>query len=241
MEAADFEKTKELIAKGYLKEAFQLVGEKMESLDIPLADEVVLLHGQFNRLEQQNRLNLGDTTIELNKVVYGFLSVLDKINEDLALFSREDPERLDVKKAIIKSESRLLHQIHQELFAEFKVANQQLIRYLDNEQAFETKPFLVKNSIGSLLSLKEKMDQLRSISAEDNYEDPALISRAKEKIAYLQNQMNLSEIDQQTQQTAHLIKAFGQSKWSERLPFVIFVIVGILLIVCLTVLLLRMN
>lgn len=84
MHAKDIQKTKKLIARGYLKEAFLLVTDKMDELDAPIKNEILLLQSQFSNLEKMKRLNLVDGTIELNRIVYGFLGVLDELSSDSA-------------------------------------------------------------------------------------------------------------------------------------------------------------
>lgn len=73
------EKIRQLIGNNQIQEAFLLT--KNIDLTRDFLDDLILLENQFNHWEHSSRINIGATDARRNRITYGFLATLSKIEE----------------------------------------------------------------------------------------------------------------------------------------------------------------
>ncbi len=230
MHAEDIRKSKKLIANGSVREAFEFVINRMQELNAPLPDEILLLHSQFNSLRKKQSLNLTDGQVELNNITYGFLQVLNQLQSDqFHGVTPEQPVQLQQKPSLI-NKAQHLYIYHQELITQFKLVHQQISRLLEANPS-GSKDSDLANSLEDLLTLKDWIDQLKHLVQRKAAEggDPDVISQAQAKINYVEEQMTLSEIPLQIVQIKNLIKLVNRSSWTERIPLIVMIAIILIL------------
>lgn len=229
LDRMDVSPIKNLVAAGYVKQAFQELDRIKAELSSESQNEFLLLQSQFSAVEKHKTLNLEDGSARLNRIIYGFIGLLSEIE------TRTKEERLtrlpdaDIGSIVILSEARLLYQFHKPVFSIFQAADRQISAHLDANRHDPSDIQMVRYSLDELLALKDQIDRLQELVEveKEGHGDPHLIKMAADKISYLQNEMTLAEAAQQSVQLRKLMNRFKRNAWAERLP--LFLIGAVLL------------
>ncbi|MCB9267643.1 MAG: hypothetical protein H6558_21680 [Lewinellaceae bacterium] len=216
---------KTLIARGRLKEAFELGAKHPEIFGEAYLNEFLLLQNQFQRIEKERRLNLQEGTVELNKVIHGFLELLSEVSPK----NGSQPSQ-NLPALLALNEAKLLYEFNRPFFQAFRGAEKQIETSLKTESFPSDFPATLRKSLDQLAWLKEKMDgvSLLSQTHESNFGDPELTARARRLLDYIQNEMKLPEINGQLRQLAELEKEFQRYGQRQHLP--VYVVMGILVL-----------
>ena len=217
----DIPSIKHLIAQGELKEAFTVGEANPQLFGKTYLDELLLLKSQFQRLEKEQRLNLRDGTVELNRVIHGYLELLSEAQAE------KTGKPIPNASAILAiNEAKLLYQFNQPFFQHFRGVARQIEEVFKREALPPDFPQTIRDSLSQLTKLKEQMARIATISKSHsaNYSSPELIASAEQHIAHIQESMRIPEIPSQYQQLNALEKAFKQSGHRRQLPIYLIVI-----------------
>ena len=223
----DIPSIKHLIAQGELKEAFTVGEANPQLFGKTYLDELLLLKSQFQRLEKEQRLNLRDGTVELNRVIHGYLELLSEAQAE------KTGKPIPNASAILAiNEAKLLYQFNQPFFQHFRGVARQIEEVFKREALPPDFPQTIRDSLSQLTKLKEQMARIATISKSHsaNYSSPELIASAEQHIAHIQESMRIPEIPSQYQQLKALEKAFKQSGHRRQLPIYLIVVFLLLMV-----------
>ncbi|MCO6487342.1 MAG: hypothetical protein J5I98_02940 [Phaeodactylibacter sp.] len=218
---------KSLIAKGTLKEAFAMGEANPQLFGESLLDEFLLLKSQFKRIEKEQRLNLRDGAVELNRVIHGYLELLSEAQAE-----KTGTPIPNASAILAINEAKLLYQFNQPFFQHFQGVARQIEEALKKEALSPDFPQTIRDSLSQLTQLKEQMARIAAISKSHrtNYSSPELIATAEQHIGHIQEAMRIPEIPSQYQQLKALEKAFKQSGHRRQLPIYLIVVFLLLMV-----------